>query len=355
MKRPEYVAVVTAIYAAALREHREPTGQELAQLEAAFSRQGFTQGYFRDRKGPAMFGTRPEGTRDPDELFAQAKQFYTRGEHRPVPVTPHRPGAPGGTRHPHRPGRRRPHRHRPGGRPPARPHPAGDGGADRRPAGQDRGHGVRRPRPPGPLRPGALPPPVGGKRPAAGGAGRPGPGPHRAPRPGKPGPSPPPRPGRARGSPRPSPCPSGGGEQLSPDSLDQGPALVYLPVQEWASHEKEAAELHRAYPDIAFGAVFPRVAFDRERPQLRQALEAACRAGATQALLGHIGQLALAREFGLTPGGTSAWASPTPSPGRNWPGWGLPRPRPPSSAGCPRSGTWAKPCPPRPLSTAACP
>lgn len=52
---------------------------------------------------------------------------------------PLRPGAAGGTCHPHRPGRRRPHRHRPGGRPPARPHPAGDGGADRRPAGQDRG------------------------------------------------------------------------------------------------------------------------------------------------------------------------------------------------------------------------
>ena len=79
MKRPEYVAVVTAIYAAALREHREPTRKEMAQLEAAFSRQGFTQGYFLDRKGPAMFGTRPEGTRDPADLFAQAKQFYTRG------------------------------------------------------------------------------------------------------------------------------------------------------------------------------------------------------------------------------------------------------------------------------------
>ena len=52
MKRPEYVAVVTAIYAAALREHREPTREEMAQLEAAFSRQGFTQGYFLDRKGP---------------------------------------------------------------------------------------------------------------------------------------------------------------------------------------------------------------------------------------------------------------------------------------------------------------
>lgn len=87
MKRPEYVAVVTKIYATALKEGREPTRDELAQLEAAFSRQGFTQGYYRDQKGPAMFGTRPEGTKDPEELFAQARAFYGRGEHRLTPVT----------------------------------------------------------------------------------------------------------------------------------------------------------------------------------------------------------------------------------------------------------------------------
>ncbi|MDQ9827212.1 hypothetical protein RFZ44_28560, partial [Acinetobacter sp. 163] len=74
------VAVVTSIYAAALREGREPTPQEVAQLEAAFSRQGFTQGYYRDQKGPAMFGTRPEGTRDPAELFDRVRQEYSRGE-----------------------------------------------------------------------------------------------------------------------------------------------------------------------------------------------------------------------------------------------------------------------------------
>ena len=58
MKRPEYVAVVTGIYARALREGREPTAEELAELEAAFSRQGFTEGYYLDQKGPGMFGVR---------------------------------------------------------------------------------------------------------------------------------------------------------------------------------------------------------------------------------------------------------------------------------------------------------
>ena len=37
MKRPEYVAVVTGIYARAIREGREPTAEELEQLRSAFS------------------------------------------------------------------------------------------------------------------------------------------------------------------------------------------------------------------------------------------------------------------------------------------------------------------------------
>ena len=50
MKRPEYVAIVTGIYSRALREGREPTPEELEQLEQAFSRQGFTQGYYLDQR-----------------------------------------------------------------------------------------------------------------------------------------------------------------------------------------------------------------------------------------------------------------------------------------------------------------
>jgi len=61
MKRPEYVWVVTKIYADALREGREPTQEELGYLEAAFSRQGFTDGYFTGKKGSDMFGIREPG------------------------------------------------------------------------------------------------------------------------------------------------------------------------------------------------------------------------------------------------------------------------------------------------------
>ena len=96
MKRPEYVAVVTGIYARAIREDREPTGEELEQLRAAFSRQGFTQGYYLDQQGPDMFGVREE-TREPKELFAAARNTYQSGEAQRVPVTFYamlRPGEP---------------------------------------------------------------------------------------------------------------------------------------------------------------------------------------------------------------------------------------------------------------------
>ena len=86
MKRPEYVAIVTGIYSRAIREGREPTGEELRALEQAFSRQGFTDGYYLDRKGPEMFGTRQE-EKEPRELYAQARSTYESGENRKEPVT----------------------------------------------------------------------------------------------------------------------------------------------------------------------------------------------------------------------------------------------------------------------------
>ena len=86
MKRPEYVAVVTGVYARALREGREPTPEEIDLLKQAFSRQGFTDGYFMNKKGPDMFGTRQE-EKEPRELYAQARTTYENGvENRKEPV-----------------------------------------------------------------------------------------------------------------------------------------------------------------------------------------------------------------------------------------------------------------------------
>ena len=87
MKRPEYVAAVTGIYARLLRERRGPTDEERAQLAVAFSRDGFTDGYYTGRRGPEMFGVRPPGTRWPEEWFAELRAVYERDERRTVPVT----------------------------------------------------------------------------------------------------------------------------------------------------------------------------------------------------------------------------------------------------------------------------
>lgn len=90
MKRPEYVAVVTGIYRHLLDERRQPTAAEGAALEQAFSRSGFTDGYWRGKKGKAMFGTRPENAPEPKELFAKAREVYENGrENRKIPVILH--------------------------------------------------------------------------------------------------------------------------------------------------------------------------------------------------------------------------------------------------------------------------
>ena len=90
MKRPEYVAVVTGIYRRLLDERRQPTAAEGAALERAFSRSGFTDGYWRGKKGKAMFGTRPENAPEPKELFTKARAQYENGrENRKIPVILH--------------------------------------------------------------------------------------------------------------------------------------------------------------------------------------------------------------------------------------------------------------------------
>ena len=87
MKRPEYVAMITAIYRRLIDEKRGPTAAESQALEQAFSRSGFTDGYYRHRKGPAMFGTRPENAPEPKELFSEARKLYENGEHKQIDLS----------------------------------------------------------------------------------------------------------------------------------------------------------------------------------------------------------------------------------------------------------------------------
>ncbi len=302
MKRPEYVAVVTKIYATALNEGREPTRDELAQLEAAFSRQGFTQGYYRDQKGPAMFGTRPEGTKDPEELFAQARAFYGRGEHRLTPVrftALAKAGQPleltveddAGNRCSALGEAPQVARNRETTAEQLIAQLGKTGGTVYTAASvqvdSDPGLAV-------PLSAvNALRRDVLGQLDAL--RSQPGKGqtlPFVAPK-------------KKRG---PNEIPAltvslHRWEQVSKELLEQGPAIIWLPCEEGYAHRAEWVECMKAYPNIAFGVVFPRVVWDREREELRKQLAALCDIGVTQALLGHIGQLGLAKELGFVPRG----------------------------------------------------
>lgn len=86
MKRSEYVAAVTSIYSRLLREHRKATQEEREQLALAFSRSGFTDGYYSNKKNMEMYGVRPNKARWPEEWFAALRADYERGSLRTIPV-----------------------------------------------------------------------------------------------------------------------------------------------------------------------------------------------------------------------------------------------------------------------------
>lgn len=74
MKRPEYVATVTGIYRAAL-DGGTVGPRSMDALRSAFSRQGFTQGYYLGEKGASMFGHRMKASED-RELLQAARASY---------------------------------------------------------------------------------------------------------------------------------------------------------------------------------------------------------------------------------------------------------------------------------------
>ena len=84
MKRPEYVATVTSVYRTALDEGKVSV-QGRQALQAIFSRQGFTQGYYEGKIGPEMFGVRStkEGSA---ALLQAARASYENVEPQRVPV-----------------------------------------------------------------------------------------------------------------------------------------------------------------------------------------------------------------------------------------------------------------------------
>ena len=86
MKRPEYVAAATAVYAAAAAG-RTVAPEELERLKSVFSRTGFTDGYYTGRRGSAMFGVRRrEDVTAAAPVLRELQHTYDRETPR-VPVT----------------------------------------------------------------------------------------------------------------------------------------------------------------------------------------------------------------------------------------------------------------------------
>ena len=87
MKRPEYVAA--AVSACRRAADGETVPEELGRnLEAVFSRSGFTKGYLTEQRGRDMFGvrTKEDVTDATERVFSDLRQLY-RGERQTVPVS----------------------------------------------------------------------------------------------------------------------------------------------------------------------------------------------------------------------------------------------------------------------------
>ena len=294
MKRPEYVAVVTGIYSRAIKEDREPTAEELEQLRAAFSRQGFTQGYYLDQQGSDMFGVREE-EKEPKELFAAARNTYQSGEAQRVPVTFYamiRPGEPArvGVEDPQgrvvtvegqvpeaartralTPEAVETQLSRTGGTPyrcakvralveDGLSLPLAALNALRREALD--GLTKQREEPPrrrqGEYHPGARE--------------------------------------ENRKEPPEQTLSVRTAEQVTKELLDLGPAMVYIPLEELAAHPEKA----QAPAGTKIGVVLPRIAWDREMGQVEEQLRQVKDLGVTDALVGNLGMLPVARELGFT-------------------------------------------------------
>ena len=296
MKRPEYVAVITRIYSTLIREDRMPTPEELSALEEAFSRQGFTRGYFDDRTGPEMFGVREEKIPEPKELFAQARQTYVNQENPLVDVKFYAMVRP---QEPVRVGVEDPEGRvvtaagdlpqsaqtlpltaeqvekqlsRTGGTPyrclgvkalvePGLNVPLASLNALRRQVLEELS--VQRQTVPQ-VRVGQFQPGVRYENPN----------------------QPPALTVSVRRA-----------GQVSADLLRQAPAIVYIPAGELAAHPECVKKISR---ETALGVVLPRVAWDREMKKLAEDMEKALELGATEALVGNLGMVDSARELGYT-------------------------------------------------------
>ena len=84
MKSPEYVLAVTRIWRRLLDERRAADDDEMRRLEEAFSRGGFTDGYFTEHIGKRMLGVRSESDK---QQARELPPFRALTRHIPLTMT----------------------------------------------------------------------------------------------------------------------------------------------------------------------------------------------------------------------------------------------------------------------------
>lgn len=85
-RRPEYTALVTGMYSRAARSQKSPSRDTLSRMQNTFSKQGFTDGFYTDRKDTDMIGLREWDTRPDSALFSSTRKNYLNGEFQRVPI-----------------------------------------------------------------------------------------------------------------------------------------------------------------------------------------------------------------------------------------------------------------------------
>jgi len=86
LRREEYTAAATRLYANAIKNKKRPPDAELQELRDTFSENGFTDGYLTGRFNEDMFGVRDDGRRIPMRLLLEIRRTYQQAETRRVPV-----------------------------------------------------------------------------------------------------------------------------------------------------------------------------------------------------------------------------------------------------------------------------
>ena len=85
-RRPEYVAVMTGLYARAVRQKRAPSNEELRTIVEAFSPNGLTDGYYAAKTGEPMLATEIGEINPEHTVFHTTRKNYLNGEYQRVPV-----------------------------------------------------------------------------------------------------------------------------------------------------------------------------------------------------------------------------------------------------------------------------